>query len=77
MRSDPHLLVGSGRLGQDPDPGLNKLPFIKFFGISKSHKYFRKLCCLTFWFMNILFRAFPVESWPKICVGQDPDPDVF
>jgi hypothetical protein len=24
----------------------------------KSHKYFRHLCCLTFRFMNILFRAY-------------------
>jgi hypothetical protein len=56
------FLVGSGRLGPypdpDPDPGLNKWPYINFFGVCKSHKYLRITCCLTFWFMNILFKAF-------------------
>jgi hypothetical protein len=39
------------------------------------------LCCLTFWFINSLFRAyfhkkkFRKKSWPKIYIGQDPDPD--
>jgi hypothetical protein len=34
--------VGSERLGPDtdPDPGLNKLPYINFFGECKSDKYF-------------------------------------
>jgi hypothetical protein len=51
---------GSGRLGPDPDPdpGLNKWPLINFFGVCKSHRYFRITCCLTFWFMNILFKAY-------------------
>jgi hypothetical protein len=51
------FLVGSGRLGPDPDPGLNKLPYLNFFNMFKSQKYFKHLCCLTFWFMKILFRA--------------------
>jgi hypothetical protein len=39
--------VGYGRLGPDPDPdpGLNN--YLNFFGMCKSHKYFRNLC-LTF-----------------------------
>jgi hypothetical protein len=31
--------------------------FMNFFGVCKSIKYLRNLCCLTFWFINILFRA--------------------
>jgi hypothetical protein len=53
---------GSGRLGPDPvpdhGPGLKKWPNITFFGVCKSLKYFQNLCCLTFWFMTILFRAY-------------------
>jgi hypothetical protein len=36
------------------------------------------LCCLTFWFMNILFRAYFQKNhgW-KFIYDQDPDPNVF
>jgi hypothetical protein len=58
----PHLRgvfwSGSWCLGMDPDPGFNKRPYLNFFGMCKSHKYFRNLCCSTFWFMNIFFRAY-------------------
>jgi hypothetical protein len=37
-------------------------PYINYFGACKNHKYFENLCCLTVWFINILFRTF---SWPK------------
>jgi hypothetical protein len=30
----------------DPDPGLNKWPNINFFGVCKSYKYSRNLCCI-------------------------------
>jgi hypothetical protein len=52
------FLVGSGRLGPDPDPGLNKWLYINFFGVCNSHNYLRNLCCLTFWSMKILFWAY-------------------
>jgi hypothetical protein len=59
--ADPTFLVGSGSgsLGPDPDPGpgLNKWLCINFFGVCKSHNL-RNLCCLTFWSMKILFRAY-------------------
>jgi hypothetical protein len=48
------FLVGSGRLGPDPDPSLKKLPYLNFFSMCKSQKYFRNLC-LTFWIMNIQY----------------------
>jgi hypothetical protein len=50
---------------------LNNWFCIDFFGVCKSHKYLRNLCYLTFWFMNILFRAyfckkkFSEETWAK------------
>jgi hypothetical protein len=63
--SDPDLFgrirtsgTGSRHLGPDPDPGLNKLHYLNFFGMYKSHKYFKHHCCLTFWFMKILFVAY-------------------
>jgi hypothetical protein len=71
------LHVGSGPFWLDPDPGLNKRPYVNVFGMCKRHKYFRNRCCLTFYFMNILFKSifsskkFPAESWPKIYLGQD------
>jgi hypothetical protein len=83
---------GSGPFWSDPDPGadvwdldpgLNKWPYINFFGVCKSHKYFRNSCFLTFWFMTTPLRVyfcqkkFSEEIWPKIYLGQDPDPDVF
>jgi hypothetical protein len=41
------FLVGSRRPGPDPDlepdPGLNKWPYINFLGVCKSHKYLRNL----------------------------------
>jgi hypothetical protein len=45
--------VGFGPFWSDPapDPGLNKSPYIKFFGVCKSHKYFR----IT---INILLKAY-------------------
>jgi hypothetical protein len=51
---------GSGRLGLDPnpDPGLDKWPYIYFFEVCKSQKYFRNLFSLTFWFMKILSTAY-------------------
>jgi hypothetical protein len=58
------------------DPGLNKLPHINFFGLCKSHTYFRTLCGFTFWFI-FPPKKFPEETWSKICAGQDPDPNVF
>jgi hypothetical protein len=55
------FLVGSGRLGPDPDPdhSLNECPYINYFGACKRHKYFMNLCYLNFWFMNTgtLFRV--------------------
>jgi hypothetical protein len=54
--------VGSGPFWSDqepdPDPGPNKWPYLNFFSMFKSQRYFRNLCCLTFWFMKILFRAY-------------------
>jgi hypothetical protein len=44
---------GSGRLGLDPDPDLNKWHYFNFFGVCKSHKYFRNLFFLTFLVMTI------------------------
>jgi hypothetical protein len=51
----------------DPDPDLwdriwirilgLKITLNKLFCVCKSHKYLRNLCFLTFWFMDILFRA--------------------
>jgi hypothetical protein len=34
-----------------------RIRILAFFGVctSKSHKYLRNLCCLTFWLMNKLF----------------------
>jgi hypothetical protein len=52
------FLVGSWRLGPDPDPDLNKWLCINFFGVCKSHKYLRKVCWLRFCSMKILFRAY-------------------
>jgi hypothetical protein len=51
---------GSIRLGPDPDPdpGLNKWLCINLFGVFNSHKHLRNLCCLTFWPMKMLFRAY-------------------
>jgi hypothetical protein len=52
---------GFGRLGTDldpdPDPGLNKSTYINLLGVCKNQKYLRNLYFLTFWVMNILFRA--------------------
>jgi hypothetical protein len=58
------FLFWYGRLGQDsdPDPGLYKWPYINFFGVSKRHKNLRNICCLTFWFMIILFRAHILQN---------------
>jgi hypothetical protein len=50
--------VWSGPFWSDPDPGLNKWLDISFFGVFKSHQYLRNQCCLTFWFMKVLFRAY-------------------
>jgi hypothetical protein len=63
----------------DPDPGLNKLLEMNFFGACKSYKYFKNLCCYIFWFINILFRAyFPEKNFlTKFYSGKDTDPDVF
>jgi hypothetical protein len=63
----------------DPDPGLNKWLELNSFGACKSYKYFKNLCCYTFWFINILFRAYFREKnfQTKFYSGQDPDPDVF
>jgi hypothetical protein len=47
------------------DPCLNKHPYRNFFGVCKSHKYFRNHCCLTFWIMNILFKAFSSRKLDK------------
>jgi hypothetical protein len=50
---------GSGRLGPDldpdTDPGLNKWPYINFFGVCKNHKYLSNLCFLTFRFMTTVY----------------------
>jgi hypothetical protein len=49
--------------------------------VCKSHKYSRITCCLSFWFMNILFKAYfgqknlSEEVCQKIYIGKDPDPD--
>jgi hypothetical protein len=46
---------------------INDRPYLNFFGVCKSHKYLRNLCCLT-----ILFKAyfhqkkFQEETWLKI-----------
>jgi hypothetical protein len=54
--------------------------------VCKSHKTLSNPQ-LTFWFMNTMYilehvfakKKFPEETWPKIYLGQDPepDPDVF
>jgi hypothetical protein len=50
------------------------------FWCAKNQKNLMNPCCLTFWFMNILFRAYfrekiPEETWPEFFLGQDPEPD--
>jgi hypothetical protein len=47
--------VGSGPFwsDQDPDPGLTKLHYINFLVCVK--KYFKNLCCFTFWFINPVY----------------------
>jgi hypothetical protein len=75
------FLVGSGRMGPNPDPRLTRRPYLNFFGVSKIHKYryFRNLFFLTFSFMKMLFIAyfhqkkFPKKSWLKLYIGQDPN----
>jgi hypothetical protein len=79
--------VGSGHFCSetDPDPGLLKRPYINFFGVCKSHKYFRNLSFLTFGVMTMLFRAyFRQKKFHKKCglkiyfgLDLDPGPDVF
>jgi hypothetical protein len=84
--------VGSGPFWSDPDVrdrfririlALINDPISTFFGVCKSHKFFKITCCLTFWFMNILFIAYFgqkkifEEVCPKIYIGKDLDPDVF
>jgi hypothetical protein len=50
---------GSGRLGQDPDPGLNKCSYNNIFGVCENYKKkIRNLCCLTFWFRKKNFWAY-------------------
>jgi hypothetical protein len=82
---DPDLFGRIRTLG--PDPGLNKLPYLNFFGVCKSHNTLRNPYCFngTFWFTNILFRAyfrhknFQKKLGRKLFLVQDPDsdPDVF
>jgi hypothetical protein len=63
------MLYGSGA-SPDPDPepdvwdriririiviAHNKWPYINFFVMCKSHKYFRNPFFLTFWVMTILY----------------------
>jgi hypothetical protein len=68
------FLVGSGSWPY-------KMTLYQLFGVCKSPKYFSSLCCRTFWFMDILFwgifwpKKFSEKTWPKIYLGQDPDPD--
>jgi hypothetical protein len=50
--------------------------------VCKSHKYFRNLCCITFWFMNVLFTAYfrskiSRRNLDEILLGPGQDPDVF
>jgi hypothetical protein len=57
------FLVGSGsgrwdRIRIQIRTGLNKWLGVNFFGVFKSHKYLWNKCCLTFWFMKILFKAY-------------------
>jgi hypothetical protein len=65
-RPDP---VRSGPFWSDPDP----------CPLYRNRIWIRNLCCLTFWFMNILSRAyfrskhFLGETWRKIYKYQDPD----
>jgi hypothetical protein len=54
IRSDPDLF---GRIRIRILALINN-PISTFFMCCKSHKYFRFTCCLTFWFMNILFNAY-------------------
>jgi hypothetical protein len=61
---------GSGRLGPDPDPGLNKWLSINFYGVCKSHTYLRNVCCLTFWSMKTLLRAYFQQKKISEKVGQ-------
>jgi hypothetical protein len=52
---------GSGLLGPgpDPDPSLNKWPYLNFMVCVKAKLlYFRNLCFIAFWFKKILFRAY-------------------
>jgi hypothetical protein len=63
---------------------LNKWLFINFFSECKSHKYLGNLCFLSFWVMNILFRAnFPQKIYEKkfdkklFRSGSGSGPDVF
>jgi hypothetical protein len=49
----------------NPDPGLNKLPYINLFGVCESHKYFRNLCFFTFWFMNIIFKNITAKKMSR------------
>jgi hypothetical protein len=60
--ADPDPVI-SGPFWSDPDPddwdqirilALINDPILTFLYMCKSHKYFRNLCCSTFWFMKIL-----------------------
>jgi hypothetical protein len=48
-----HTLPGTSVADPDPDPCLNKWLYINFFGVCKSHKYFRNLCFLNFWVKTV------------------------
>jgi hypothetical protein len=77
IRSYPDLFgrirtSGTGS-GSGSRSGSGSWPYIvnsnlNFFGMCKSHKYFRSLCCLTFWFMKLLFRAYFHQKnfWKKV-----------
>jgi hypothetical protein len=56
----------------EPDPGL-KCPNISFLVCVKALN-----TCKSFWFMNILLRAYyRQETWKKIYFGKDSNPYVF
>jgi hypothetical protein len=70
---------GSGRMGPDPDPSLDK-SYLSVIGMCKSHKYFQNLCFLTFWFIKKVSRRKLAENLFGSGYGSgrfqksDPDP---
>jgi hypothetical protein len=75
---------GSWRLGPDPDPGFNKWPYLNLLGVFKSNTGNNlSLSGFNFLVDEYTFQSiFPQkkcseETWPKIYLGQDPDPIVF